>query len=169
MVRFVENPEEKANADGVCGHLEAIGETNFKRSAYDRIWKRLIDIILSFGGLVALSPVFLILSIAIIIDDSGPVLFTQKRLGRNKQYFKLHKFRSMKMSTPHDRPTHMLENSEQYITKVGAGGIIETTALNPYRIRTFEIDKMDLYSEINGFRYLVAGRAVRLVFFYAFE
>ena len=119
MVRFVENPEEKANADGVCGHLEAIGETNFKRSAYDRIWKRLIDIILSFGGLVALSPVFLILSIAIIIDDPGPVLFTQKRLGRNKQYFKLHKFRSMKMSTPHDRPTHMLENPEQYITKVG--------------------------------------------------
>lgn len=119
MVRFVENPEEKANADGVCGHLEAIGDANFKRSAYDRIWKRLIDIILSFGGLVALSPVFLILSIAIIIDDPGPVLFTQKRLGRNKQYFKLHKFRSMKMSTPHDRPTHMLENPEQYITKVG--------------------------------------------------
>jgi len=119
MVRFVENPEEKANADGVCGHLEAIGEANFKRSAYDRIWKRLIDIILSFGGLVALSPVFLVLSIAIIIDDPGPVLFTQKRLGKNKQYFKLHKFRSMKMCTPHDRPTHMLENPEQYITKVG--------------------------------------------------
>ena len=119
MVRFVENPEEKANADGVCGHLEAIGEANYKRSTYDRIWKRLIDIILSFGGLVALSPVFLILSIAIVIDDPGPVLFTQKRLGKNKQYFKLHKFRSMKMSTPHDRPTHMLENPEQYITKVG--------------------------------------------------
>ena len=47
------------------------------------------------------------------------VLFTQKRLGRNKQYFKLHKFRSMRMSTPHDRPTHMLENPEQYITKSG--------------------------------------------------
>lgn len=119
MVHFVENPEEKTNADGVCGHLEAIGEANFKRSAYDRIWKRLIDIILSFGGLVALSPVFLVLSIAIVIDDPGPVLFTQKRLGKNKQYFKLHKFRSMKMCTPHDRPTHMLENPEQYITKVG--------------------------------------------------
>lgn len=119
MVRFVENLEEKANADGVCGHLEAIGEADFKRSAYDRIWKRVLDIILSFGGLVVLSPVFLILSIAIVIDDPGPVLFTQKRVGKNKQYFKLHKFRSMKMSTPHDKPTHMLENPEQHITKVG--------------------------------------------------
>ena len=54
-----------------------------------------------------------------MIDDPGPILFTQKRVGRNKQYFKLHKFRSMKMSTPHDVPTHMLENPEQYITKSG--------------------------------------------------
>src|SRR5699024_8990229 len=49
----------------------------------------------------------------------GPVLFTQKRVGENKKYFKLHKFRSMKMCTPHDKPTHMLDNPEQYITKVG--------------------------------------------------
>ena len=55
----------------------------------------------------------------IYIDDPGPVLFTQKRVGKNKEYFKLHKFRSMKMCTPHDKPTHMLENPEQYITKVG--------------------------------------------------
>ena len=70
-------------------------------------------------GLVILSPVYLVIAIAIKIDDPGPVFFTQKRVGKNKQYFKLHKFRSMKMATPHDVPTHMLENPEQYITKVG--------------------------------------------------
>ena len=59
------------------------------------------------------------LSVWILIDDPGPVFFTQKRIGKNKQYFKLHKFRSMKMCTPHDKPTHMLENPEQYITKSG--------------------------------------------------
>ncbi len=118
-VRFVKNEEEQANADGVRGHLEAIGEVEHKSSFYESIIKRLIDIVLSFFGLVVLSPVFLILSLWIVIDDPGPVLFTQKRLGKNKQYFKLHKFRSMKMSTPHDRPTHMLENPQQYITKAG--------------------------------------------------
>lgn len=70
-------------------------------------------------GLVILSPVYLVIAIAIKIDDPGPVFFTHKRVGKNNQYFKLHKFRSMKMATPHDVPTHMLENPEQYITKVG--------------------------------------------------
>ena len=118
-VKFVENPSEPANADGVCGHLEAVGETEHKAGIYEAIVKRVLDVVLSFGGLVVLSPVFLILSLWIIIDDPGPVLFTQKRIGKDKQYFKLHKFRSMKMSTPHDKPTHMLENPEQYITKTG--------------------------------------------------
>ena len=81
--------------------------------------KRCLDVVLSFAGLIVLSPLFLVLSIWIIIDDPGPVLFTQKRVGKDKQYFKLHKFRSMKMSTPHDKPTHMLENPDQYITKSG--------------------------------------------------
>lgn len=81
--------------------------------------KRIIDIILSFGGLIVLAPVFAIIALAIVIEDPGPVLFSQKRIGQNKKYFKLHKFRSMKVSTPHDVPTHMLENPEQYITKVG--------------------------------------------------
>lgn len=119
MVRFVPNDSEKENADGVRGHLEAIGDSKHKAGAYEKVFKRLFDIILSFGGLVILSPVFLFLSLWIVIDDPGPVLFTQKRIGKNKQYFKLHKFRSMKMSTPHDKPTHMLENPEQYITKAG--------------------------------------------------
>ncbi len=118
-VRFVEDPEEKENADGVRGHLEATGDSEHRAGVYEKVIKRIFDIILSFGGLVVLSPVFLFLSIWIVIDDPGPVFFTQKRLGKNKQYFELHKFRSMKMSTPHDKPTHMLENPEQYITKAG--------------------------------------------------
>lgn len=119
IVRFKEDPMEDENADGVRGHLEAVGVSEYKPGIYEKVIKRLLDIILSFGGLVVLSPIFLLISAAIIIDDPGPVYFTQKRTGRNKRYFKLHKFRSMKMSTPHDRPTHMLENPDQYITKVG--------------------------------------------------
>ena len=118
-VVFVENENEPENADGVRGHLEAVGESEHREGMYEKYIKRMLDIILSFGGLVVLSPVFLAIFIAIKIDDPGPVLFTQKRVGKNKQYFKLHKFRSMKMSTPHDKPTHMLENPEQYITRVG--------------------------------------------------
>lgn len=118
-VVFVVNENEPENADGVRGHLEAVGDSNHTPGVYEKYIKRGLDVILSFGGLVVLSPVFLILAIAIYIDDPGPVLFTQKRLGKNKQYFKLHKFRSMKMCTPHDKPTHMLENPEFYITKVG--------------------------------------------------
>lgn len=118
-VVFVENENEPENADGVRGRLEAVGESQHKARMYEKYIKRGLDVILSFGGLVVLSPVFLTIFIAIKIDDPGPVLFIQKRVGRNKEFFKLHKFRSMKMSTPHDKPTHMLENPEQYITKVG--------------------------------------------------
>ena len=118
-VIFVEDPSNKENADGFKGHLEAVGEAIQNKSFYENYGKRTLDIILSFGGLVALSPILLGTAIAIKIDDPGPVLFTQKRVGKNKRYFKLHKFRSMKMSTPHDVPTHMLENPEQYITRVG--------------------------------------------------
>lgn len=118
-VVFVENDNETENADGVRGHLEAVGESQHKAGFYEKYIKRGLDILLSFGGLVVLSPVFLILVVAIYIDDPGPILFTQKRVGRNKEFFKLHKFRSMKMCTPHDKPTHMLENPEQYITRVG--------------------------------------------------
>ena len=118
-VRFVENPEEKQNADGMCGHLEAVGTTDHRAGVYERIVKRVLDLILSFGGLVILSPVFAIISLWIVIDDPGPVLFKQKRIGKDKQYFALHKFRSMRLSTPHNVPTHMLENPEQYITRSG--------------------------------------------------
>lgn len=118
-VIFVEDENDEENADGARGHLEAVGETSYHPGFYDKYVKRAIDIVLSFGGLVVLSPVFAIIALAIKIEDPGPVLFTQKRIGQNKQYFKLHKFRSMKVSTPHDVPTHMLDNPDQYITKVG--------------------------------------------------
>ncbi len=118
-VQFVADDNDKQNADGVRGHLEAVGTTDHSDSFYEKTVKRLLDIVLSFCGLIILSPIFIGLAIAIVIDDPGPILFSQKRIGRDKQYFILHKFRSMKMSTPHDKPTHMLENPEQYITKVG--------------------------------------------------
>ena len=118
-VIFVENEDEPENADGARGHLEAVGNSDYRMGFYEKYIKRGIDIVLSFGGLVVLSPLLLGISLAIKIDDPGPVLFTQKRMGQNKKYFKLHKFRSMKMSTPHDVPTHMLDNPDQYITKVG--------------------------------------------------
>ena len=86
---------------------------------YEKFFKRLMDILLSACGLIVLSWLYLLIAAAIVIDDPGPVLFTQKRVGRGKSFFPLHKFRSMKMSTPHDMPTHMLENPDQYITRVG--------------------------------------------------
>ncbi len=118
-VVFVENSAEAENADGVRGHLEAVADREIHLSFYVKIIKRAADIILSFFGLVLLSPLFLIITVAILADDPGSVVFTQKRIGQNKKYFKLHKFRSMKMCTPHDVPTHMLDNPEFYITKVG--------------------------------------------------
>lgn len=89
------------------------------KDMYEKWMKRWIDIVLSFVGLVLFSWLYLIIIIAIKIDDPGPAFFTQKRVGRGKTLFKLHKFRSMKMATPHDMPTHLLNNPEQYITRVG--------------------------------------------------
>lgn len=88
-------------------------------SIYEKTIKPITDKMLAFGGLLFLSPVFGLISLAVYLDDPGPVFFTQKRVGKGKEFFALHKFRSMRMDTPHDVPTHMLENPEQYITKVG--------------------------------------------------
>ena len=118
-VVLVEDENDKENADGVKGHLKATGDSDYNPTFYEKHVKRAIDVVLSFGGLMVLSPVFAAIALAIKVEDPGPVLFIQKRVGQNKRYFKLHKFRSMKMSTPHDVPTHQLENPEQYITKVG--------------------------------------------------
>lgn len=104
------------------------GETTDKKTAaklgagagsYETIVKPCLDKVLSFISLVLLSPVVLMLGLAVYFDDHGPIFFTQRRVGKNKQCFCLHKFRTMKMETPHDIPTHQLENPEQYITRVG--------------------------------------------------
>lgn len=81
--------------------------------------KRIIDIILSALALIILSPVFLVLIIAIKLDTPGPVLFKQKRVGIHKTHFNILKFRTMRIDTPSDKPTHLLENPEQWITKTG--------------------------------------------------
>ena len=99
---------------------------------YNKVFKRMIDIVMSGIGIVVLSPVFLILAIAIKIDDPGPVFFRQKRIAQDKdgqqQLFQIYKYRSMKMCTPKDCPTHLLENPEQYITKVGR--VLRKTSLD---------------------------------------
>ena len=90
-----------------------------KRTFYDLYVKRFFDIAVAFLGLAVLFPFLLVISILIVIDDPGPVFFTQKRIGIGKTYFRVHKYRTMKMSTPHDMPTHLLDHPEQYITRVG--------------------------------------------------
>ena len=99
---------------------------------YKKFGKRLIDVILSACGIVVLIPLWVILAIAIKIDDPGPVFFQQKRIGQDvngeKQFFQIYKYRSMKMCTPKDCPTHLLKNPEQYITKVG--GFLRKTSLD---------------------------------------
>lgn len=94
---------------------------------YKKGVKRVIDFILALLGSIVLLPVFLIVYVAIKIDDPGPVLFKQKRIGIHKSTFNLYKFRSMKVDTP-DVPTHLLENPEQYISRVGA--ILRKTSLD---------------------------------------
>lgn len=86
---------------------------------YQKFGKRLLDILLSGIGILVLSPVYLLVALAIKIDDPGPVFFRQKRIGIHKSYFQILKFRTMKMEAPGETPTHLLEDPEQYITRVG--------------------------------------------------
>lgn len=83
------------------------------------IIKRVIDLVLSCMAIFILSPVILIIAICIKLDSPGPILFRQKRIGRDKKSFYILKFRTMKIDTPQNMPTHMLENPEQFITKIG--------------------------------------------------
>ncbi len=83
------------------------------------IIKRALDIIISFIGAIILLPLFLALIIAIKLDSKGPILFKQKRVGKKITYFNILKFRTMRIDAPKDTPTHLLDNPEQYITKVG--------------------------------------------------
>ena len=81
--------------------------------------KRIIDFLLSLIGIIVLSPVLLLLCLAIKIDSKGPIIFKQKRVGKNKTHFNIYKFRTMKIDTPKEMPTHLLEDPDFYITKVG--------------------------------------------------
>ncbi len=87
---------------------------------YLKFVKRLIDILLSALGLLITAIPMAIVAIMIYAEDPGPVIFRQKRVGLHKEHFSLYKFRSMRLDTPHDTPTHLLENPEQYILKTGA-------------------------------------------------
>lgn len=84
-----------------------------------KVFKIVIDRVLALFGLVVLSPVLLILSLAVKAESKGPILFKQKRVGIYKRHFYILKFRTMRIDTPKDTPTHLLENPEQYITRVG--------------------------------------------------
>ena len=95
---------------------------------YKKFGKRLIDLLLSGCAIVVLSPVFLLLVLAIKLDSPGPVVFKQKRVGLHKTHFNILKFRTMRIDTPRDCPTHLLENPQQWITRVG--GFLRKTSLD---------------------------------------
>ena len=103
-----------------------------KNSLYVRVWKPILDRILGLLALICLSWLYLLIAFAIWIDDPGPVLFKQKRVGIRKKgeltYFNILKFRTMKLDTPHDMPTHLLENPERWITRIGK--VLRRTSLD---------------------------------------
>jgi len=103
--------------------------------------KRGLDFFFSLLGLIILSPIFLILVIWIKLDSKGPVLFKQKRVGIYKSHFQILKFRTMRIDTPKDMPTHLLQNPEQYITK--AGRFLRKTSLDELP-QIFNIIKGDM-------------------------
>ncbi|MDO5400277.1 MAG: sugar transferase [Eubacteriales bacterium] len=86
---------------------------------YQKYGKRLLGLLLSGIGIVVLSPVLLVIAVAIKLDDPGPVLFRQRRVGIHKTYFNILKFRTMRMDAPRDMPTHLLDDPQEYITRVG--------------------------------------------------
>lgn len=104
--------------------------------------KRMIDFILSIGAIIILSPMLAGIAIAIKIDSPGPILFKQKRVGKNKKLFDIYKFRTMYRNTPENMPTHMLVDPEQYITKVGK--FLRKTSLDELP-QLFNIIKGDMY------------------------
>ncbi|MER2173161.1 MAG: sugar transferase [Carnobacterium sp.] len=95
---------------------------------YQKMFKRVIDVVLALLGLIVLSPVLLLIIVVIKLDSKGPILFEQKRVGKDKVLFKIYKFRTMKVDTPKDAPTHLLKNPDFFITKVGK--ILRKTSLD---------------------------------------
>lgn len=119
---------EPINLDENNPYISSGKEASKPCSIYEEKVKQIFDQILSFGGLIILAPLYGVISLAIYIDDPGKVIFTQTRIGKDKHFFMLHKFRSMKMNTPHDVPTHQLNHPEQYITNVGK--VLRKTSLD---------------------------------------
>ena len=103
--------------------------------------KRGIDIILSLCAIIVLSLFFIVLALLIKLDDPGPVFFRQKRITIHKAHFQILKFRTMKTATPKDCPTHLLENPDQYITKIGK--LLRKTSLDELP-QIFNIFKGDM-------------------------
>lgn len=95
---------------------------------YQKYMKRGIDCILSLIGLIILSPILLIIAVIIKVTSPGPILFRQERVGKNNEHFRIMKFRTMRIDTPKDCPTHLLVNPDQYITKIGH--ILRKTSLD---------------------------------------
>jgi O-antigen biosynthesis protein WbqP len=95
---------------------------------YNRFFKRIIDVVLSGFGILFLAVPMLVIALAIKADSKGPVLFKQKRVGLNKEHFNILKFRTMRTDTPHDAPTHELNDPKKWITKVG--GFLRKTSLD---------------------------------------
>lgn len=126
---YEQTRDDDLNIDAQIKQLKNNGTTG----SFYSVWiKRALDIVLSVLALTLLNWLYLLLFILIVIDDPGPALFIQKRVGRKRNgeitYFNLAKFRTMKMSTPHDVPTHMLAKPEQYITRVGR--VLRKTSLD---------------------------------------
>lgn len=113
--------KEKPTIDDGNPYLSKNTREGFARdpSVYERWIKPELDSVLSFCGMIALLPVYAVTAAAVWLDDPGPVFFSQKRVGKDRHFFMLHKVRTMKMSTPRDVPTHLLNHPEQFITRTG--------------------------------------------------
>lgn len=97
-------------------------------SMYKKYMKRAIDMMLALTALIVLLPVYLLLSVWIRLDSPGPVLFVQRRVGKDKKLFSILKFRTMRSDAPHDLPTHLLTTPEAHITR--AGRFLRLTSLD---------------------------------------
>ena len=114
---------------------------------YKKVYKRLFDIIISALGLIVLAIPMIVVAIIIKTQDNGPIVFKQQRFGENKKLFMLYKFRSMKMSTPKDTPTHMLKNPHEYLLPIGG------------LIRKLSIDELpQLYNILKGEMSIIGPR-----------
>lgn len=118
-VVFVPDEKDRENANGFRGHLESTGLSEYRAGFYEKTVKRILDTVLSYLALVLLSPLFLATALMIKLDDGGRIFFTQKRVGRNKQYFRIHKFRSMKEGSPEDLATARTDDPKPYLTRTG--------------------------------------------------